>query len=157
MLNRDRPSPTARTIRGSTSGSGRDGRPGSVNSALIFRCGASDHPVATDHLHQKVRLFQDHKNILEEIEYEVGAAVDSQVFAEFVVALEGRRPEVNAHNIDGLLALRSEFGFEKPLTVLETFDVSLPHAGVSSIEDESRRHGHDVEERNHQFECDVGL
>jgi hypothetical protein len=55
---------------------------------------------ATDLLRQQMRFFQDHPSILEETKYAVEAAGDSQVFAEFVGALEGKRPEINTRNID---------------------------------------------------------
>jgi hypothetical protein len=79
------------------------------------------------------------------------------VFAEFVAALEGRRPEINPRNIDGFWTLFSEFGIEKLLSALDSFDALPLRSGVSSIEDESRWPVRDVEEKNLQFERDYRL
>jgi hypothetical protein len=146
------------TVCGFTFGSGRNGRSDSVNSALIFSCGAPDRrSVATYLFCQKTQLFQDHSSRLKGTKYEVETAAESPVFAEFVAALEGRRSEVKMRNIDGLPAFCSEFGFEEFLTVLDVFEAVLPLAGVSLSEDESLRSVHDIEEKNQQIECNFGL
>jgi hypothetical protein len=82
--------------------------------------------------------------------------VDSHSFAEFVAALERRRPEVNMRNIDCLRSLCSEFGLEETLSALKAFEASPPYAGVSSIEDESRRRVRDVEEKSLQLDGEIG-
>jgi hypothetical protein len=61
-----------------------------------------------------------------------------------IVSLERGQLGIKMHNIDGLRALCSEFGFAELLSALEAFDAAPPHAGVWSIEDESRRRIHDV-------------
>jgi regulator of replication initiation timing len=131
-----------------------------VNGVLILRCDASDRSFSTDLLQQTTQLFQDHRRKLEETEYEVETAVHSRFFAEFIGAVEGRRPETNMRNIDGFRTLCSEFSFEEllaALAALEAFDAPLLHAGVSWIEGESDSRVHDVEEKNQQLECDVGF
>jgi hypothetical protein len=72
---------TAKAIRGFTPSSGSGERPGSVNGALILRCGALDRSIAKNLLGEKTRLFQDHPSGLEETEYAVKATTDSQAFA----------------------------------------------------------------------------
>jgi hypothetical protein len=77
--------------------------------------------------------------MLEETKYAGEAVVDSQIFAEFVAALERRWPEVNMGNIDCLRSLCSEFGLEETSSALKDFEAFSPYASVSSIEDESHR------------------
>jgi hypothetical protein len=85
------------------------------------------------------RPFQDHPSKLEETEKNVETMVDSQSFAEFVAALEGTRPDVNALNIHPLMAFCSGLGVEEPLTALQAFDAFPPHSAVSLIREKSRR------------------
>jgi hypothetical protein len=150
-------SQTAKNIRGSTFGSGMDGRLGSVNNGLILRCGAFDRPIATDLLRQTMQLFQDQARRLKEAKYEAKTAVDSRFFAKFIPALEGRRPEIKARTIDGMRLLCSGFSFEKSLSALEAFRATPPHAGISSIDDESRSRIRAVEDENLQLQREIGF
>jgi len=146
-----------RTIRGCPSGVRRAGQPGSMNSALILQSDPLYCRIVTNLLGQKVRLFQDQRRMPEEKENKVETAADSQFFAEFIAALEGKRSEVDRRKIDGLRAVCSKCGFEELLAALEAFDAVPPHAGIWSIEDESHRRVHDVEEKSLQFERGVCL
>jgi hypothetical protein len=84
---------------------------------------------------------------MQETEHEEKIAVDSQSFAGFVVALEGRSPEINSLSVNHHWALCSEFVFEELLSTLEDFDAPPLHLDASLIDDESRRRVHDIEKR----------
>jgi hypothetical protein len=150
ILDRGSFAQAAKTICGCTSGSGRSGQPCSVNNGRIHRCDEPDRSIATELFHQKALLFQDHPRMLEQTKYEVEGTVDLQVFAEFVPALEGRRPETNPRNIGTPWSLCSKFGFEELLSARGVFGMFRPNAGVSSIEDEFRRRVRDIEENKLQ-------
>jgi hypothetical protein len=84
---------------------------------------------------------------------------------EFVVALEGRWPEVKTRKINGLWVLCSVFGFDELLSVLDVFEGHPPpHAGVSLLREPSwindsefRRRVREIEEKNLRFERDTGF
>jgi hypothetical protein len=76
---------------------------------------------------------------------------------EFAVALERGRPEVNWRNIDKFWALHLEIGPEKFSADLETLHDPRPHAGISAIDDESRRRICAVEDEILQIEGNASV
>jgi hypothetical protein len=96
-----------------------------------LQIGASDGSVATDVFGEKAQFFQNHPSRLEETEHQVKTTANSHVSAEFVGALQGRRPEDKMCNIGGLQAFRSEFGFEELFSTLDSFDAAPLQAGSS--------------------------
>jgi hypothetical protein len=116
-----------------------------VNNALLLRCGALYHLAAKDFLRETTRLFKDQPSRSEETKYEVRTDIDSQVFAEFTAAPDGRWPEVDTGNVDVLRDAHSGVGFEERLGTPEAFDGPPPRPGVSVIDLECRTGVHDVE------------
>jgi len=77
----------------------RGGRPDSVNSAFVLRCGGFFRSIATDFFREKTYSFQNHSIRLERTKSEMKIAVGLRAFAELVGAFEGKWPETDVRNI----------------------------------------------------------